>query len=115
MILSVFHLQVFVGSPAEGELHRGDIIVAIENHDATGLLHKQAQDLFKSSGGSLSLRVRRYENNFSCTIGNAFTHATLITLRASLKPAANESQKIRNMKQETKRFSTFAVYRLRHS
>ena len=33
----------------------------------------------------------------------------------SLRAAANESQKTRNKKQETKRFSTFAVYRLRHS
>ena len=33
----------------------------------------------------------------------------------TVKAAANESQKTRNKKQETKRFSTFAVYRLRHS
>ena len=33
----------------------------------------------------------------------------------TLKPGANESKKTRNKKQETKRFSTFAVYRLRHS
>ena len=32
---------------------------------------------------------------------------------AYVKPGANESKK--NTKQETKRFSTFAVYRLRHS
>ena len=32
-----------------------------------------------------------------------------------LNPDANESKKTRNKKQETKRFSTFAVYRLRHS
>ena len=31
----------------------------------------------------------------------------------SLKPGANESKK--NKRQETKRFSTFGVYRLRHS
>ena len=36
---------------------------------------------------------------------------TLVELRA----ATDESQKTRNKKQETKRFSTFAVYRLRHS
>ena len=32
-----------------------------------------------------------------------------------LRAATDESQKTRNKKQETKRFSTFAVYRLRHS
>ena len=31
------------------------------------------------------------------------------------RAATDESQKTRNKKQETKRFSTFAVYRLRHS
>ena len=33
----------------------------------------------------------------------------------SLRAATNESQKTRNKNQETKRFSTFAVSRLRHS
>ena len=33
----------------------------------------------------------------------------------NLRAATNESQKTRNKKQETKRFSTFAVSRLRHS
>ena len=36
-------------------------------------------------------------------------------LRRTLRAATDESQKTRNKKQETKRFSTFAVYRLRHS
>ena len=38
-------------------------------------------------------------------------HVHLILVRA----ATNESQKTRNKNQETKRFSTFAVFRLRHS
>ena len=38
-------------------------------------------------------------------------HMSLVSLRA----ATNESQKTRNKNQETKRFSTFAVSRLRHS
>ena len=32
-----------------------------------------------------------------------------------VRAATNESKKTRNKKQETKRFSTFAVSRLRHS
>ena len=35
--------------------------------------------------------------------------------RCFVRAATDESQKTRNKKQETKRFSTFAVYRLRHS
>ena len=33
----------------------------------------------------------------------------------NFRAGANESKKTRNKKQETKRFSTFTVYRLRHS
>ena len=33
----------------------------------------------------------------------------------NVRAATDESQKTRNKNQETKRFSTFAVYRLRHS
>ncbi|CAD5124109.1 DgyrCDS12411 [Dimorphilus gyrociliatus] len=51
--------RVFVGSPAEGELHRGDIINAIENYDASHMTHKQAQDVIKGCGGSCSLRIKR--------------------------------------------------------
>ncbi|KAK2164236.1 hypothetical protein LSH36_67g03008 [Paralvinella palmiformis] len=40
-------------------LHRGDILVAIDNYDATNLTHKQAQDIIKNAGGSLSIRLRR--------------------------------------------------------
>lgn len=51
--------RVFVGSPADGELHRGDVIESVQNYDATNMMHKQAQDLIKQAGGSLALRVRR--------------------------------------------------------
>ena len=37
------------------------------------------------------------------------------TQNLASRAATDESQKTRNKKQETKRFSTFAVYRLRHS
>ncbi|KAI0227430.1 hypothetical protein LSAT2_022110 [Lamellibrachia satsuma] len=50
--------RVFVGSPADGELHRGDVIVAIDNYDATNMVHSQGMDLIKNAGGSLSLRIR---------------------------------------------------------
>ena len=40
---------------------------------------------------------------------------TCIQMSGCLRAGANESKKPRNKKQETKRFSTFAVYRLRHS
>jgi len=50
--------RVFVGSPADGNIHRGDVILAIENNNAAQMVHKQAMDLIKSAGGSLSLHIR---------------------------------------------------------
>uniref|UniRef100_A0A1I8JD03 PDZ domain-containing protein n=1 Tax=Macrostomum lignano TaxID=282301 RepID=A0A1I8JD03_9PLAT len=51
--------RVFTGSPAEGELHRGDTVVGIDNYDATTMLHSEAQDVIKNSGGTLLLNIRR--------------------------------------------------------
>lgn len=52
-------LQVFVGSPADGALHRGDVLVAIDNYDASQMLHRQAMDLIKRASNSLIIRLRR--------------------------------------------------------
>lgn len=57
---SVSHIvQVFSGSPAEGELQRGDILLAINNTDASGLSHIAAEQQIKSAGGELQLRIKR--------------------------------------------------------
>jgi len=53
---------VFVGSPADGELHRGDIILSIDNYDVTRMIHKQAMDAIKQAGGSISLRIKRHSS-----------------------------------------------------
>ncbi|KAH9495422.1 hypothetical protein Btru_015077 [Bulinus truncatus] len=52
-------VEVFSNSPAEGELQRGDIILSINNRDASQLTHKQAQDLIKHGGGQVQLVVNR--------------------------------------------------------
>ncbi len=54
------YFKVFTGSPASSELQRGDIILAIQNRDASLLLHKEADDLIRSSGGSINLTIRRF-------------------------------------------------------
>jgi C-terminal processing protease CtpA/Prc len=55
----VAYLQVAVGSPVDGELHRGDIILEIQNQNAAQMTHKQAQEAIRNAGGSLVLRVKR--------------------------------------------------------
>ena len=52
--------RVFPGSPASGELLPGDIIVSIQNRDACYLLHGEAEELIRKSGGSVHLTIRRF-------------------------------------------------------
>lgn len=51
------------GSPVDGEIKRGDMILEIQNQDATNMTHRQAQDAIRNAGGSLVLRVRRFVAN----------------------------------------------------
>jgi hypothetical protein len=52
--------RVFAGSPACVDLKRGDMIVAINHRDASNMLHNDANDLIRSSGGSLNLGIKRF-------------------------------------------------------
>jgi len=52
-------LQVQVGSPAHGELLRGDIISKIGEYDARDLSHADAQQLFRGAGNEIRLVVHR--------------------------------------------------------
>lgn len=54
------YLQVIPGSPAHGELMRGDIITKIKDYDARDLTHLDAQNMFKTSVSSIPIVVRRY-------------------------------------------------------
>ncbi|XP_076368740.1 PDZ and LIM domain protein 3-like isoform X2 [Tachypleus tridentatus] len=51
--------RVFLGSPSEGELCRGDIIISIMDRDATKLTHQEAHDVIVSSGNFLKFVVQR--------------------------------------------------------
>lgn len=51
--------RVFTGSPAEGELQRGDVVIAINNRDTNTITHKEALEIIKRSGGELVLSVQR--------------------------------------------------------
>lgn len=51
--------RVFLGTPSEGEIHRGDIILMIGNKDARNLTHQQATDIFRKAGNNLRLVVQR--------------------------------------------------------
>ncbi|GAB6033224.1 ZM [Chamberlinius hualienensis] len=50
---------VNVGSPSEGELHHGDVITRIENHETSSMSHQAARDAIKNAGNTLNLTVVR--------------------------------------------------------
>lgn len=52
-------LQCYVGSPADGELMRGDVIRKIGAYDSRDLRHKDAQTLFRNAGNTIDLVVLR--------------------------------------------------------
>uniref|UniRef100_A0A1W7R9Z9 PDZ and LIM domain protein 7 n=1 Tax=Hadrurus spadix TaxID=141984 RepID=A0A1W7R9Z9_9SCOR len=51
--------QVFLGSPSEGELQRGDVILQVGKKDGMKLTHMEAHDVIKNSGNNLDLVVQR--------------------------------------------------------
>lgn len=51
--------RVFLGSPSEGDLQRGDVILQVQDRDALNLTHIEAHDLIKSAGSQLRLQVHR--------------------------------------------------------
>lgn len=57
--LSLSVKKVLPNTPAHNRLHPGDVIVAIQGQDATGMSHQQSHDLIKSSGNALNLMVRK--------------------------------------------------------
>ncbi|PAA72471.1 hypothetical protein BOX15_Mlig023006g1 [Macrostomum lignano] len=56
--------RVFAGSPAEGQLQRGDILTGIENYDATCMLHSEAQELVRNGANTISLNVKRPQGGY---------------------------------------------------
>ncbi|XP_055686016.1 uncharacterized protein LOC129791722 isoform X9 [Lutzomyia longipalpis] len=50
---------VTLGSPAYGELVRGDIITKIQDYDSRDLRHEDAQHLFKNAGNKIKVVVQR--------------------------------------------------------
>lgn len=51
---------MYAGTPADGELVRGDIVGKIHDYDGRDLTHQDAQQLFKNAGNSIHLVVHRY-------------------------------------------------------
>lgn len=70
-----------MGSPAQGQLQRGDIITKIHDYDARDIRHVDAQSLFRSSGNEIKLVVHR-ENKLAVT-KNITSNGTIESSRCS--------------------------------
>ena len=51
--------KITPNTPAYNRLHPGDVIVAIQGHDATAMTHQQSSEIIKTSGKTLSLMVKK--------------------------------------------------------
>uniref|UniRef100_A0A2L2XZD9 PDZ and LIM domain protein 7 n=1 Tax=Parasteatoda tepidariorum TaxID=114398 RepID=A0A2L2XZD9_PARTP len=51
--------RVFMGSPSDGELQRGDTILQVQGRDTADLTHMEAHDIIKAAGVRLQLLIRR--------------------------------------------------------
>ncbi|XP_067655945.1 uncharacterized protein [Haliotis asinina] len=59
-----FWISVEPGSPSQGHLTPGDIILAIGGRTSQGLTHAQAQNMIRGSGNALLLSLQRGGENF---------------------------------------------------
>ena len=54
-------LQITAGSPADGSLQRGDIILDIDQRPTHSMLHSEALDLVQRAGGQITFLVQRFD------------------------------------------------------
>jgi len=60
-------LRVVVGSPAEGVLVKGDVIVKVGATSAASLSHQQAVDMFEHAGNRVAIEVKRDGSSVAST------------------------------------------------
>uniref|UniRef100_A0A646QFA5 PDZ domain protein n=1 Tax=Hemiscolopendra marginata TaxID=943146 RepID=A0A646QFA5_9MYRI len=51
--------EVFLGSPSEGELRKGDVLMRIGNKEAGKMTHQEAHNYIKNQGNNLNIVVHR--------------------------------------------------------
>lgn len=74
-----------MGSPAQGELLRGDVITKIQDYDARDIRHADAQSLFRSAGNEIRLVVHR-DNKLSVTKNITSTESESSRCSSALPP-----------------------------
>ena len=80
---------MFNGSPADGSLQRGDVMLSINNSDVSAVYLMKAEELIKASSNMLQIVVRRYvywSQRFNHTSGNA--NELGISLNCSSMPSS---------------------------
>ncbi|KAL9906318.1 uncharacterized protein LOC119638013 isoform X4 [Glossina fuscipes] len=80
--------RVQVGTPAYGEVLRGDIIAKIGEYDARDLSHADAQTLFRTAGNEIRIVVRR-DNKIAYTQGLSGDNSVASPALLSTSPEQN--------------------------
>ncbi|XP_022251028.1 uncharacterized protein LOC106467195 isoform X2 [Limulus polyphemus] len=71
--------QVFLGSPSEGALQRGDVVLRINDREANRITHQEAHDVIVSSNKNLALVVHRLTGVDSSPATTPTTSSTMGT------------------------------------
>ncbi len=54
-----FSIQINAGSPADGNLHRGDVILEIDQKPISSMFHADALELIQRVGGQITFLIQR--------------------------------------------------------
>lgn len=77
-----------MGSPAYGELLRGDLITKLGDYDSRDLRHDDAQQLFRNAGNNIHVVVRR-DNKIALNQNQTNGSLTAATPNNSYTPVSN--------------------------
>jgi S1-C subfamily serine protease len=54
-------MKITAGSPADGVLRRGDVILEIDQRPISAFLHTEALELVQRAGGQVTFLLQRYD------------------------------------------------------
>lgn len=86
--------RVSVGSPAEGELRRGDVVTQINGHPTSEMSHREGADMIKNAGTKISLVVQRAGPN---SFPPAFQRAPLPAVAPAAPAAPDASDELHHV------------------
>ena len=77
-------MQISAGSPADGHIHRGDVILEIDQRPISSMFHTDALNLIQHAGGQITFVLQRFVRSTVPFVGSTRTHACDLEARTRL-------------------------------